>query len=379
MRIVHLIQRPQLRGAEVFAAQIGKIHWDQGHEVLFIALFPNTIRSKRLSVEGPPLVLLNAKEKFRFFDIPGYRTLANQLSAFRPDIVQANAGDTLKYAALSRKFFGFPGKLVYRNANKTSEFINSEWKRKFNRWLSFQVDYVASVSRNCEMDFQQTFSYPANKTTTLTIGTPIPDHLADREQVRAELNLPPEEPIIINIGSFVPEKNHLGLIDIFNQVHRRLSGGQLVLIGDGLLRPDIERKIENLGLSKRVHLLGYRSDAVYILQAADLMVMPSFIEGMPGVILEAMAHHIPVIASDTGGINEIIDDNRTGILAKPQQPESFIAPAVDLIRHPECRKEIADAAFHYCKASKAIEVIARDFMGFYKRIVTGESGKMAVR
>lgn len=370
MKILHLIQRPQLRGAEIFASQIGEIHHRQGHEVLFVALFKNTAK-QQLQLVGPGLKSLDLNERKRMLDLAGWQQLAKTIDAFAPDIVQANAADTLKYAVMSRKLFGWRGKLVFRNANKTSDFIHSTPKRLYNQWLAHQVDFVASVSRNCELDFQQIFRFPASKTATLTIGTPIPKEssLLDRKAVRVRLGLPQDEPLMVNIGSLVPEKNQVGLIDIFAAIYQEIGQGYLLLIGDGKTRSAVEARIAHHALGDRVRLLGFRADAVDILSACDLMIMPSFIEGMPGVILEAMARKVPVIASEVGGINEIIAHQRSGILGNPKENNSFIEPAIVLLRNTKQAQMLSEAAYNFCRKTKAIEVIADQFMDAYKKLL----------
>ena len=370
MRILHLIQRPQLRGAEVFASQIGALHASQEHDVRFVALFANPAQTQ-LQLATVPLQELRLDETKRRFDLAGYRTLATVIREFNPDLVQANAADTLKYAALSKRLFGWPGKLVFRNANKIGDFITSTPKRIYNQLLINQVDMVASVSENCRVDFLETFRFPEQYTHTLTIGTPevaVPT-AAVRSAVRQGIGLSDDHEVLINVGSFVPEKNHLGLLELFQTIRERRPAARLVLVGDGKLRPAVEEAIGKLGLGSSVQLLGFRQDAVALVGAADLMLMPSYIEGMPGVILEAMIRQVPVIASDVGGINEVVHHGVHGYLGDPHQPETFVDPVVDLLDHPAQRAVFGERARTFTLASKTIKAVGAEFMSAYRTIL----------
>ncbi len=368
MRIIHLIQRPQLRGAETFASQIGAVHHQGGDEVLFLALFDQRSGLK-LRLNGPQLENLSLNEKFRFFDIGGWRKLAHRIREFRPDIVQANAGDTLKYAVLSRLLYGWPGHLVFRNANNISSFVRSAPQRRYLGFLLDRVDSVVSVSENCRQDLLGLFPTLAPPTRTITIGTPVGMQASrEREDVLAEFGFRTPGPLLINVGSFVPEKNHLGLLRIFAGLRQRGSVGKLLLIGDGRLRPQIEESVRTLGIDDCVRLAGYRSDVGELLFHADLMVMPSLVEGMPGVILEAMARNVPVVAADVGGIAEILHQNVTGYVLPPSDETAFISQVHELLSHPEQRQRIAEQALLLVHEQKRIEVIAHDFHTFYESI-----------
>ena len=371
MRILHLIQRPQLRGAEMFASQIGSLHQRQGDTVHFIALFTHPAAAAQLQLDGPSLEVLALNEGNRVFDLAGYRTLARAIRSFNPDIVQANAADTLKYAALSRILFGWPGKLIFRNANKMGSFITSRLKQLYNQQLVQRVDLVASVSENCRIDFLETFDYPEARTRTLTIGTPTvtPPTEGERAAVRRSLGLAADAELLINVGSFVPEKNHLGLIDLFARIRQQRPQAHLVLVGDGKLRTSIEERIEEHGLSDAVHVLGFRHDAVDLVGAADLMLMPSFIEGMPGVILEAMVRAVPVVASDVGGIGEVVLAGQTGLLGDPYRPGEFAAAVTGLLDDTAYRAQLGAAARAFVLESKTIEKISAAFADAYRDLV----------
>ncbi|PFL17451.1 glycosyl transferase family 1 [Bacillus cereus] len=119
-----------------------------------------------------------------------------------------------------------------------------------------------------------------------------------REQVRKELKLHEDAFVIGHVGRFAYPKNHTFLIDIFAQLIESRPKSILLLVGDGPLRVEMEKKVEKLNLTNRVKFLGIRSDINRLLQAFDIFVFPSIYEGLPVTLIEAQGAGLPCIISD---------------------------------------------------------------------------------
>lgn len=119
-----------------------------------------------------------------------------------------------------------------------------------------------------------------------------------REEMRAQLGLS-EELVLGHVGRFEYQKNHPYLLDVFAAVCKQRSDAALLLLGDGVDRPAMEQKCKELGIADRVRFLGNRKDAERYYQAMDLFLLPSFFEGLPGVLVEAQAAGLKCIVSDT--------------------------------------------------------------------------------
>ena len=129
-----------------------------------------------------------------------------------------------------------------------------------------------------------------------------------------EIGITSGGPFLLNVASFVPEKNHEGLLRIFSKLLVDFPSAQLLLIGEGKLKSSIETLAEELNLNNNLHFLGKRNDVLQIMPCCDMFLLPSLIEGLPGVILEAFATRLPVVAYNVGGIKEVVLDNETGYL-----------------------------------------------------------------
>ena len=161
MRIIHVITRRKLRGAEIFASQLSEEFVRHGHELIMVALYPMV---NFPIVQGVRYIDLNLNQKRRLLSFSAWNRFASLMRELKPDVIQANASETLKFTVFSKFFFRWKVPLVYRNANKTSDFIKSRLSLVVNRWLAHKVDRVISVSENCRVDYVDTFNIPASRT-----------------------------------------------------------------------------------------------------------------------------------------------------------------------------------------------------------------------
>lgn len=324
MKILQIIQKPQLRGAEIFACQLAVELQHLGHDVSVLYLYEHSSFDLTYDLN---YISLGGKIQNRFHDFSAYRRLSQLIKRENYDLVQANAGDTLKYAALSKKIFRWKTPLVFRNANKMSDFIRSSLHRRINAFFLNSVDYIISVSENCRQDIIRLYPPAASKSVTGTIGT---FNFDETEPFLKTSN----ESVWINVGSFVPEKNHEFLIELFAQYYKLHQKGKLWLVGDGKLRKMLEKKVADLGLQNQINFFGYRKDVIALIKSADLMVMPSKIEGLPGVILEALSCGKPVVAASVGGIPEVIKNGENGYSFSNYDIRQYIDKIEEILENP---------------------------------------------
>jgi glycosyltransferase involved in cell wall biosynthesis len=122
----------------------------------------------------------------------------------------------------------------------------------------------------------------------------------DSGKIRTELGIPPDALVIGHVGRFSQQKNHAFLIVIFSELIKLQPDAYLLLVGDGELRPDIERRVDEAGLSTRVLFLGSRPDVPSLMKGTvDVFLFPSLYEGLPLVLIEAQAACLPCIIADT--------------------------------------------------------------------------------
>ena len=175
-------------------------------------------------------------------------------------------------------------------------------------------------------------------------------------------------PRVICVGRLSPEKGYLGLLEAFAKVRAPGVDAELVIIGDGPERVRIERAIDKLNLRASVSLEGALDEHSTLQQIADadILVLPSFMEGLPVVLMEAMALGLPVIASRVAGVPELVTDNHNGLLFRPTDWQELAEKLSQLIVDREFRQRLGcfgrltiEQAF---EINRAIEPLALRFL-----------------
>jgi len=154
----------------------------------------------------------------------------------------------------------------------------------------------------------------------------------DRAQKRNELGIANDRLLIVTAGRLVPVKGYAYLIEAFAWVVKEMPDAHLLFLGDGELREELSRQAEKLGLKNRLSFLGMRTDVPEIISCSDLFVLPSVNEGFGMVLLEAMAMRCPIVATNVGGIPEVVLDDETGILVPPKDPLQLSRAMIKLLK-----------------------------------------------
>ena len=364
LRILQIIQKPQLRGAEIFACQLSMRLKALGHHVDIAYLFdaPNQLQFDL------HFISLNANKRRRFFDFGAYKKLNDIIVSGKYQLVQANAGDTLKYASFSRMLYRWKAPLVFRNANMISDFMRGGFRLRFNKLLVSQVDYVISVSDTCRTDFIKTFNLATSKIETIEIGVDL-----------APIGVLPQElattyapgPVLINVAGLVPEKNHHGLLRIFKTIAAQKSNVRLVIVGEGRLMDSLRDLAVKFGLNDRVVFTGRRSDVLALIKAANVFLLPSHIEGLPAVILEAQYCGVPVVAYNVGGIGEVLSDG-AGWLVQKDDEDGFVKQVLEVLENPQAVLERVNKARTQVMTRFNNEAIAFRFASAYRNMIKSE-------
>jgi glycosyltransferase involved in cell wall biosynthesis len=370
MKILQLITVRRYRGAEVFAAQLSEELAKRCHHLTLAALYP------------PPPVALGAKG-VHLIDLNGTpakplnRKLMHQLARLihdvQPDILQANGADTLKYAVLARRLLSGKTPIIYRNISMASQWIKSPLHRWFYTWLFDKVQHVVSISQEAMCDIQHTYRIPAHRLSVIPQGIFIPEKV-DKAAAQAYLfkisGKEMKTPIMLHVGAFSPEKNHAALLRLMEKLTAAQISASLVLVGEGSLKQQVQQTILEKGLAQNVYLLGVRPDLPNFMAAADMLVLPSLIEGVPGVVLEAQANAVPIVAYDVGSVFEGVADHRGKV---PLHSEDALFETVkSLLGQPAVLQEMGKAGRELMIRERSLEVSVMKYELLYKSILAGK-------
>ncbi len=149
------------------------------------------------------------------------------------------------------------------------------------------------------------------------------DAQPSRAMARRQLGLELNAKVLGIVGRLAVGKGHLNLLQSLSRIVQLYPDSQLLVVGDGPMRPEIEQSLHELGLSENVQMLGERHDVSSILPALDLFVLPSLTEGLPMTVLEAMASRLPVVATSVGEIPAVVGDEESGLLVQPNDVQGL--------------------------------------------------------
>ena len=356
MRIIQLIQKPQARGAEIFASQLSTVLENSGHQVLMISLFEGDYE---LPFEGKQ-IHLQLPQVSRLWNVSAWIKLGKIIREFKPEIVQANGADTLKYAVFARKLITGKYQLIFNNGGVVSYYINSTLKRRFNQFLFNQVDALISVSNYSKEDLDRFISNPKPH-QAIPIGIEFPERPIVRKSTPFQ--------ILVHLAGFTQEKNHEGVLRIFEKFLVNHPKFQLWLMGDGPEKSKIEELVNKSSFSEKVRFFGAISNPFSLIPSNSILILPSKIEGLPAVILEAFHSKVAVIANKVGGIPDLIFQDHTGILV-PESDEIAFVEALDRYMDlcANAKQRLKDNAFQLVNQEYSITHSAKRFEEFYLSI-----------
>jgi glycosyltransferase involved in cell wall biosynthesis len=174
-----------------------------------------------------------------------------------------------------------------------------------------------------------------------------------------------EGPVVGLVARLSPEKG----VDVLFRALTELPGVTAIVAGEGPARGDLERLADELGLSERVRFLGWRDDVDAVIRSVDVLALPSRNESAPIAIVEAMLGGIPTVASDVGGVPELVLHGETGYLVPPDDPHALAAALRRLLDDPELRarfgargRELAEERHDPAKSARMFEAIYRELL-----------------
>ena len=184
---------------------------------------------------------------------------------------------------------------------------------------------------------------------------------------------------IVSVARFRQEKALDILLDAMALLVRDNPHLTLTLVGDGPMAPDLAIRVTALGLDHHVSMPGHIENVAETLRSADIFALPSRSEAFPNAVLEAMATGLPVVASRVGGIPELVDHGRTGLLVRPGRPEALFEAIGHLVRHPASAREMGRLARRRVEATYSFERMVGAFEGLYHRALGSRRRVAAIR
>jgi glycosyltransferase involved in cell wall biosynthesis len=323
-------------GAEVLAARLAR-QLREVYRFVFVCLDELGTLGEALRDEGFPVEVIGRRPGL---DFRCARRLADIMRRERVDLVHAHQYTPFFYGAVARVFYRRLPMLMTEHGRAFPDYPRRK-RMLANRVLLARRDRVVGVGQSVRRALIANEGFPAARVGVIFNGIDMYQFTVrrDREAVRRELGLGPENLVILQVARLDPLKDHATAIRVINHLAHRNPDSRLILVGQGPEETAIREKVEAWGLTDRVRFLGLRTDVARLLSAADLFLLTSVSEGIPLVLIEAMAAGLPVVSTDVGGVGEVVEDGRTGLLAPSGDDGALAEKVLLLARDPaECER-----------------------------------------
>ena len=366
IKIVHLVPMLSPGGAERVAVHILRGLDRKRYEPALISFTP------RLDCELDRL-LEDDRVKVRYlgkhagFDFRVYSRLHRALTECQPDIVHSHL-HVLRYA--------FPCLMLVRPAvilHTVHNLATREIEPRL-RWLQRYALHHGvvpiAVADEVAASLQHLYGIPACR--VISNGIPTDSYACPpmtRREWRANEGFGERDFLFVCVARFAPQKNHSLLLQAFAQVATSSPYARLVLVGEGVLTEQLRRQAEALGIDRRIHFLGLRDDIPDVLGAMDVFVLSSDWEGHPLSIIEAMAAGLPIVSTRVGGVPEMIEDGKHGLIVPVGDFEALSKSMRFLENNREARKSLGTAGALRAKERFDASVMVRAYEDLYESLI----------
>ncbi|MCS7273699.1 MAG: glycosyltransferase [Fimbriimonadales bacterium] len=375
IRVVQVIPAFNVGGAEWMATYLAAHLDPERFESHLISLHPP---------KGSPLeqylqrhgAKIHSAYKRRGFDGRTYLRLIRLLRQIRPDIVHTHqpVGRYVYPACL----FARPKAVVHTVHNVALGEIRSRLWRRFQSWAyRFGVQPV-SIAEEVSRTFRR--EYRREPVALIPNGIPTARYMpndAARAVWRAREGIPQDAVLLVCVGALRAQKNHPLLLRAYARLGEQSANTLLLVVGapdhaNPTYADSLQRLAQELGIAERVRFLGGRGDVPAILNASDIFVLASHYEGNPLSVMEAMAAGLPPVCTAVGGVPELIQHERTGLLVPPENEAALADALKRLIKDASLRHQLGAAAREYACTHFDIKTMVQAYEQLYLQLLRQE-------
>lgn len=309
IHVVHIVLSLDVGGLEQVVLHLARFApgLDQRVSILCIERFGDL----RTAAEemGARVHCINKQPGLRWDTIQKVKTI---LAEWKPDVVHTHQIGALFYTGPAARSLHIPV-VVHTEHGKQI----ASWKQRLLGWVAVRYAHrLFAVSADIKTSLAATIA-PASKIDVVPNGINVKalQQPTKVSALRAQWNIPSDAPIIGTVGRLASVKRQDLLLKLFREVHERVPGCRLVIVGDGEQRTKLESLARELGIAHHVHLVGMQKEPWAYLHLMSAFILTSESEGMPLSLLEAWAAGVPVFVFEVGGLPELVKEGETGYLA----------------------------------------------------------------
>ncbi len=334
IRVGFVLHVMNVAGAEMLVAETIRRLGSRIEPVVF-CLDEVGVLGERLQGEGVPVIAFGRREGL---DLRVSRRMAREIKERRLQVIHGHQYTPFFYGAIAARLSRMRPRVIFTEHGRHYPDVVSAGRRLANRLLFDRLaDHVNAVCEFSAHALSEKDGFAPGRIQVIENGVDLPRYTADTDvrTLRVNLGLDPNRRYITTVARFHPVKDHRTLLEAFAKVARDRPEVDLLLVGDGALRSELERLAADLGTASRVRFLGVRDDVADLLLASDVFALTSVSEAASITLLEAMACALPVVVTAVGGNPEIVRDGVDGLLAPRRDVQAIANAMLRLLRDGE--------------------------------------------
>ena len=315
-----------------------------------------------LAADGIPCRAFRRSDRF---DVTIIGALARQFRASGIRLVHTHHLGQLIYGGIAARLAGA------RVVHTEHEFytLARPRARRLLRLLSGLADCVTAVAPPVADFLRDRVGLPERKLRIVPNGVDVDLFRSAKPVERGSVGCEEDSLVVGCVGRLSPEKGQRVLLSAFGEVASRHPAARLLLIGDGEERARLEAQARELGIGAATRFLGMRADVPALIAACDVVVLPSHHEGLPLVLLEAMAAGKAVVATAVGAVPQILEDGRTGLVVPPGEAGALAGAMEALLRDADRRRQIGVQASAHVEASYNFDQTMAQYEAVYDAVM----------
>ena len=234
-----------------------------------------------------------------------------------------------------------------------------------------RFDAIAPLSPELMNDMQR-FKVPGHKVHFIENGVDLTELEAFRKPLESIETRALEAPHIGYVGQLIPRKGVLDMLTMFEQLSKHYPKARLTLVGDGSERSELEAYANSLACREQIEFMGFRCDRLALVKDFDAFCMTSSLEGIPRCLMEAMAIGTPVVAYNIPGVNELVEEGETGLLAPLGDTARLAQQFIKLCENPELRQHIIQTGRDRVDQRFSAQRMAREYEQLFSQLLAGQ-------
>ena len=321
------------------AAELSKRGW----KVTVLSYLPFSPDSWASELQGANVTLFTLNVSKGTLKFTVLLAALRVIKRFKPNVLVGFMFHGIMTARIAGRLTGVPA--IVSSVRNERDGLFREWVMRATDGLT---DSVTALSQHLATDLAQRRIAAREHIDVIPNSVDVP-YFARRffgYPTRKLLRVADDQFLWLAAGRLDEAKDYPNLLHAFSELSNGRSNARLIVAGEGPLRSEIESLIQRLGIEERVSLLGLRQDMFALYAASDALVLSSAWEGMPNVVLEAMASKVPVVATAVGAVPEVVADGISGLIVPPNDHEALANAMARMMDIPEVAREVLGWAGH---------------------------------